>query len=974
MKDDGTGPERSIFSAERVDPEILGAALEMLEQGLNPDVASLASRFGDRDGDIVPTLDAVRSYRKRLADAKQIRSVPGDDVLEPGTALGDYTITGLLGRGAMGVVYRAKQEALGGREVALKVLPSELVARDPRFLERFRREAELAATIHAPNIAEVHDFGSVDGRFFLAMRLVEGPSLAEVLEELCRRRRLGRMDHTRVEFVRQATRLVRDVARALATVHAAGLVHRDVKPSNLILERTAEEEPTDLAGTSILVDFGLLRPTDSSDLTGSMTILGTPAFAAPEVKLGHGSSARSDVFSLGVVLHDLLTLTRPVDRAAASTGLEGVRAINPGVDARLAAIVEKAVEQKPAFRYADGEDFARDLDRFLRGETVRAMPTRPWLRLSLWVRRNPVSAIRRGVLAGLLVFLVIPVMVLGAQAAIRVYSLANSALEYDEEGDLGQAATAFGALRAEHGWASFLPGLSQATNRAEHYAKPDFDAACRQLVADAQGSSDHTHGELLRLLFSTEDKETRRDGFRFLVWEMQHDESLTRRVMAARTCAHFFLVKPRPFLPSADGEEHQRELDQLEAVLSRAARSDSTNGLGLELRRYSVSALSGMGQTSFGVLVEMLHDEDLELKSIASFGGTRAWHQLYHELAGRPSAAQEQIDQDLLARWANACWRATREHLARTRSEDGYSTTATRTTRKDRFLNLAGRDSLLRIALIRALLKEAGLLTEWSSLYPDLREHLLRLQATCEELLRGGSPQPLKPDSTKLFRGWSDVMLNEDEAADWNQLLLKPEKHLGVIRDRTSHEFENIWTVPDVLDSGRVVPDDFAPDAPMARFFFENGDPRIDGCAKLAEWTHASTLMARDNFQDPNYGLGDQKYVLQLVTPGISEILFTATKPEGSIGANVRICHEVPCRTVLPLEGRAKIEMDLCGGKIVSLYDLRTLIDPVSFAIPHRVFDRNDQIQLHIRHLGGDAIYWLWQIVIDFEFPPDEKE
>ena len=116
-------------------------------------------------------------YRSRLEVVKRAQALSDKESLEPGTVLGHYSVKELLGRGAMGFVYRARQTSLDGREVALKVLPPELVARDPRFLDRFRREAELAARISSPHIAEVHDFGADNGQMFFAMRLINGPSL-----------------------------------------------------------------------------------------------------------------------------------------------------------------------------------------------------------------------------------------------------------------------------------------------------------------------------------------------------------------------------------------------------------------------------------------------------------------------------------------------------------------------------------------------------------------------------------------------------------------------------------------------------------------------------------------------------------------------------------------------------------------------------------------------------------------------------
>ena len=651
MRGDETDPDESAPEAEGVDPEILEAALEMLGQGKTPDVASLASRFGDRDGDIVATLEAVHTYRERLADAKEIRQDPDEDVLEPGTALGDYTITGLLGRGAMGVVYRAKQEALGGREVALKVLPSALVARDPRFLDRFRREAQLASEVHAADIAEIYDFGSADGQFFFAMRLVEGPTLAEVLGELARQRRMGQTDHTQVAYVRKAAKLVRDIARALGAVHAAGLVHRDVKPSNLILERSGIEDRTGLAGVPTLVDFGLLRPVNSgaSDLTGSVTVLGTPAFAAPEVKLGHAADARSDVFSLGVVLHDLLTLTRPVDRSAASAGLDVVRAVNPAVDPRLSAIVEKAVDEKPALRYGDGEEFANDLDRYLRGDAVRALPTTPWSRLSLWARRSPVAATR---VFGLLFLATLVLTALGAYGvwAGGRTALANAAAEYQQAGNLLAAEATWEDLAAtRYRW--LLPWLrddfarstlfNQATglfrevldllHQGERYLEEHDDD--RADIEFAQ-----VYDRLSRILLDPRLAELHELARQALAYELTPSFSERRRRRAMDTWTNYLAVlrEDRPYPPN------------LPALLER--HIDDHDGCASETREAATAAFGQIPtRRTFSRLIDLFddHDEDVALRAWHCASDCYAW--IHHF---RPTEF-ERIDASLMARWAD---------------------------------------------------------------------------------------------------------------------------------------------------------------------------------------------------------------------------------------------------------------------------------------------------------------------------------
>ena len=144
--------------------------------------------------------------------------------------------------------------------------------------------------------------------FILPCASWRGRTLHDVQSALALQRRLGDTRHLRPPHVRRVARVARDIASALAAIHARGLVHRDVKPANIILEHAGDDDHEALAGRPVLVDFGLIRPVGQSDLTGTKTLLGTPAYASPETQVGREVDARADVFSLGAILHDLLTL------------------------------------------------------------------------------------------------------------------------------------------------------------------------------------------------------------------------------------------------------------------------------------------------------------------------------------------------------------------------------------------------------------------------------------------------------------------------------------------------------------------------------------------------------------------------------------------------------------------------------------------------------------------------------------------
>jgi serine/threonine-protein kinase len=252
------------------------------------------------------------------------------------TVFGPYRLQGLLGRGGMGEVYRAFDTGRD-RVVALKVLPSRL-AGDADFAARFRREARLAARLRDPHVVPIHDYGEVDGRLFLDMRLVEGTDLAAVLTAE------RRLDPAR------AVHLVAQVAGALDAAHRDGLVHRDVKPSNVLV--TADQHV-------YLTDFGIARSTDATALTGTGAAVGTIHYMAPERFLLGRVDRRVDVYSLGCLLHEALTGRRPYpgDEIAAQMyahvhlPVPRPSALVPGLPAALDAVVARAMAKDPAHRF-----------------------------------------------------------------------------------------------------------------------------------------------------------------------------------------------------------------------------------------------------------------------------------------------------------------------------------------------------------------------------------------------------------------------------------------------------------------------------------------------------------------------------------------------------------------------------------------------------------------------------------------------
>jgi len=205
--------------------------------------------------------------------------------------IGRYVVESIAGRGAMGVVYKAT-DPLIHRVVAIKMVSLPVILSDQQrmeFNERFFREAQAAGNLHHPNIVTIFDVGEENGVPFMAQEFIEGESLSKILE------REGAMDFD------AATNILRQMADALQFAHSQGVVHRDVKPDNILVER---------GGRAVLTDFGVAR-LSSSDLTRTGEVLGTPHFMSPEQVLGEPVDGRSDIFSLGVVFYLLLTGKSP---------------------------------------------------------------------------------------------------------------------------------------------------------------------------------------------------------------------------------------------------------------------------------------------------------------------------------------------------------------------------------------------------------------------------------------------------------------------------------------------------------------------------------------------------------------------------------------------------------------------------------------------------------------------------------------
>jgi len=348
-------------------------------------------RHGEIGDDLRARLESVHAMatasRRRESSAASATRGAVDEPVEPlaayapapGRRLGGYRLDRVLGQGGMGVVYLATEEALD-RQVAIKVLHAAL-APSSTAVERFDREARAIARLRHPNLVSVYAVGHEHGVRYLAMEYIEGSSLAEVLS---RSREHGeKLEVTRV------LRWGEQIARALTAAHAEGIVHRDVKPSNI---RIAPD------GQARLVDFGLAKDLRTSGATLTEAFIGSPQYVAPE-QIGRGGGevdGRADVYGLGVVLYECLTGRTPFAGATLEQLLRRIledeppplRLRRPEASRDVATVVHRALEKEPPRRYPAAGAFAEDLRALLELRPISARRPGPWETSRRWARRH----------------------------------------------------------------------------------------------------------------------------------------------------------------------------------------------------------------------------------------------------------------------------------------------------------------------------------------------------------------------------------------------------------------------------------------------------------------------------------------------------------------------------------------------------------------------------------------------------------
>ncbi len=431
----------------------------------------------------------------------------GEGDLRPGV-LGDFHILREVGRGGMAVVYEAEQISLC-RRVALKVLPLAATM-DPRQLERFRHEARAAALLHHPHIVPVYGVGSERGVHYYAMQLIEGGSLAAVIDgwrdpgagrgapdrdtpepsaagavgaetpPLAARGTVPTLQSPRL--FRRIAELVAQAADALEYAHAMGVVHRDVKPANLLL---------DAGGKVWITDFGLARLGEGHGLTASGDLLGTLRYMSPEQALArHGLvDHRTDVYSLGATLYELLTLHPAVDGASKEEVLHRLAFAEPvaprrrdrSIPAELETVTLKALAKDPRERYGTAQEMADDLRRWLTDRPIRARPPGPVQRLRKWSRRHRPLVVALGAF----LVLVVAALCLGAVAyGIKKGELADERGRIALEKERSERKTA-GQLR------QVLVDQAEAVRlaRAPGYRRRVWDALHQAMPLPASGGA-----------------------------------------------------------------------------------------------------------------------------------------------------------------------------------------------------------------------------------------------------------------------------------------------------------------------------------------------------------------------------------------------------------------------------------------------------------------------------------------------------
>ena len=373
--------------------ELVTQYIDGCRQGTPPDSESYIEQHPEHAvtiSELFPMIAALESMKQssHRETARTATQLPLDL-----KELGDFELIREIGRGGMGIVYEARQRSLG-RRVALKILPRQSLL-DPAQLKRFRREARIVAQLHHTNVVSLFGAGEHQGYHFLAMELVSGHSLARLIKFL-KEGRTNSIDNLpdsvkqygTQQYWREVARIGRDAALGLQHAHERDVLHRDLTPSNLLLEEH---------GNVMLTDFGMAKRVSPNDNTRTLSLGGTLGYVPPECFSGRFSE-RSDVFGIGVILYELLTLKPAFNDASPAEAIKRVAensfqptppsSINASIPRDLETIVQKAVAEQPSQRYGSAKQLADDLERFLEHRSVKARRISSLAHAWRWCGRN----------------------------------------------------------------------------------------------------------------------------------------------------------------------------------------------------------------------------------------------------------------------------------------------------------------------------------------------------------------------------------------------------------------------------------------------------------------------------------------------------------------------------------------------------------------------------------------------------------